>query len=944
MDEKTTEFSPSPEEMAPVEEAVEAVETEKTEKPKGKLALWLEKTGAGPWPLVLSFLLPFLIFGICLAVLGVYPAGNEQIINYDGWHQYYPFVMRLWEHFKEGTSLLYDWGMGMGTNFLSMLSYYGASPFNLLLIFVPVRDFRLLFMLFTVIRIGLAGLFMGLFLKKLIKPSWTVPFFALGYALSGYLMGYYWNNMWLDTVALLPLVMLGLVKLFREGRSSLYIITLAVSLFANYYIGWMVCIFCVMVFFALCVLDKVRWSDFWRKGLRFGVGSLLGGGLSAVMLLPAFFGLLNTVSTTDPVRMYVSFYESVMDLVAALTAFREPAVMDGLPNLATAAVLALFAFAFLWAKRIGFREKLVSFFFLLFLVFSMNFSVPNYFWHGMHYTNMIPYRFAFLFAFTVVVMAYVYFCRGLEGFDWIDGLGMLLFAGVVCFCAWRTFTSETVLVTAVLFSIGVVLCVLVAARLLPRGVTSAVLCAVLLFEGTAAAYFGTQAVGTTAYAEYFGDKKGEEISALVQRIEEKEGDSVDFGRTEVTQWRSLNDSCFYHYDGISQFASSANVNVATFLKELGMPADPGSNRFVYVHGTPLANTLLGVKYLIEQEGYLSDRDLICLSASSTEFVSALYEVQGFAGLGFLTEKGAGEFEFDPLSDPFEKQNALFRALTGLEGELFTKISPVEESHTNLDVGLVEGGLYYYAGDVVPEEEDPGRIFHFRYTAPVKGNVYVYADFPTSDYAQINNAYHNISEYPNLFSAGFFMENESFHLRAFPDEPNDGFFEGNFTLYVCVFNEALWQEGLARLKAGKMQITSFEDTAFTATVKAEKDSYLYTSVPMEREGAWTVLLDGEKAEVVPFTGAFVGIYVPAGEHTLEFSYTAEGFLPGLVISLASLILFVALAVFERKRKLFPEKPLPVTVPPAEESAAEGENAVEGEDHDAAEADEPDPQGD
>ena len=174
---------------------------------KGRFWHWVEKSGKGPLPLVPAFLLPFLIFCVCLALREIFPFGDRQILNFDGWHQYYPFLLKLWDHFHEGTSLLYDWSMGMGTNFLSMLSYYGSSPLNLALLFVKEREFRVLFTLLVALRIGLAGLFSGMFLRKIEKnPGWSIAFFSLGYALCGFLMGYYWNVMWLDAVALFPLI------------------------------------------------------------------------------------------------------------------------------------------------------------------------------------------------------------------------------------------------------------------------------------------------------------------------------------------------------------------------------------------------------------------------------------------------------------------------------------------------------------------------------------------------------------------------------------------------------------------------------------------------------------------------------------------------------------------------------------------------------------------
>lgn len=39
------------------------------------------------------------------------------------------------EKLQSFSSMLYSWDTGMGTNFISLLSYYAASPLNLLSVF-----------------------------------------------------------------------------------------------------------------------------------------------------------------------------------------------------------------------------------------------------------------------------------------------------------------------------------------------------------------------------------------------------------------------------------------------------------------------------------------------------------------------------------------------------------------------------------------------------------------------------------------------------------------------------------------------------------------------------------------------------------------------------------------------------------------------------------------
>ena len=57
------------------------------------------------------------------------------------------------------------------------------------------------------------------------------------YAFSGFMAAYNYNIMWLDCIWVLPLILLGLERLVKEGRWGLYCLTLAFSIFTNYLFG-----------------------------------------------------------------------------------------------------------------------------------------------------------------------------------------------------------------------------------------------------------------------------------------------------------------------------------------------------------------------------------------------------------------------------------------------------------------------------------------------------------------------------------------------------------------------------------------------------------------------------------------------------------------------------------------------------------------------------------
>ena len=155
-----------------------------------------------------------------------------------------------------------------------------------------LREF---FALLVLTKIGLAGLFFAVFLRTAFRRNEPalVPF-SMMYALCSFVAGYYWNIIWLDALALLPLMLAGMVSLLREGRFRLYTLALALSLLCNYYLSFFCCIFVGLSFFVWCICRWDGWKRFFRRFCRIALCTLLGVGMAAVLLLPTLYGLQNT--------------------------------------------------------------------------------------------------------------------------------------------------------------------------------------------------------------------------------------------------------------------------------------------------------------------------------------------------------------------------------------------------------------------------------------------------------------------------------------------------------------------------------------------------------------------------------------------------------------------------------------------------------------------------
>ena len=160
-----------------------------------------------------GFVIPAVVVAVSFAVNLVYPFGDHGVLIIDSLHQYLPFFTEFHEKLVNNESFLYSMGGGLGINFWATIAYYLASPMNFLLVLFPKRNMMDVMALFIVLKLGLCGCTFSWYLAYKEKGKSYFPvLFGTMYALSSFMIGYYFNLMWFDSIAMLPLVMLGMVS------------------------------------------------------------------------------------------------------------------------------------------------------------------------------------------------------------------------------------------------------------------------------------------------------------------------------------------------------------------------------------------------------------------------------------------------------------------------------------------------------------------------------------------------------------------------------------------------------------------------------------------------------------------------------------------------------------------------------------------------------------
>ena len=903
----------------------------KKESTNMKVPSPLKRKLSASLPQFLSFALPFLIVGAVFALAGVYPFGNGQIMASDGWHQYYPFLLTLREKLRTGGSLEYLRSIGMGTNYAPLYAYYLASPLNFLCVLWPEKFMVEFFTLMTMAKIAFAGYFFTFFLRTAYrKNEMSMAFFSLMYALCSWVGGYYWNIMWLDAFAVLPLLLAGMIRLLRDGRFRLYIFALALCLWSNYYVAFICCIFVLLCFFGYCICTWQGGRNFLQRFLSMAVCTLLGAGLTAVLLVPTLTAMQYTGSAEGTqfnllaMNLPKQFDGDLGDLgfggtltekvlPSLIPAFRrlfsrfltgyEPAAMTGLPNVFcgfTAVILSVFFFC---NKRISLREKLVSLGLLLFLVLSLIFRALDYVWHGFHFPNSIPYRFSFLVPFVLICMAYRSFCL-MEDFTYRK-LAVILPVSL-CFLV-SGYLLETmrlrVLVPTVAVLLGVIAFFCIHGKATSR---KRVLCArlllfaVILCEMTLSFALGVKKVDTSHRPSY--PLNGQEVQELLDYVEETDTDP--YYRIECSYPQTLNDGALNGYYGLSSFNSGANVNFLRFSRVFGFASDSENNRSDYYETSPFGNTLAGLKYLIDRDGtHRSSYNSLVTAVGNCN----LLQNNSYLSLGFMANR-----ELASYVSPTENHNALieqeilFHLATDLEEDLYKHLSPAELT-TEEDCSLTGSEQAYGFAFTKPESKTTAQ-FSVDYRVEEAGLLLSYLQMPGSDSVTVTRNEENLitcaSKVGVLLNLGDVEAGDLIRFTFTGRRVH----EGILTLDVALQNSPVYDLGMETLADETWVLTEASDTSLCGTVEAQEDGLFYSAIPYDP--GWRAYVDGEEVplaqtydpsrEAVLLTDALISFPLPEGTHTVELSYRSPGLPAGLLLTLLSATTLTILYLL-RKRK-------------------------------------------
>lgn len=830
------------------------------------------------FPYIAAFGLPFFICVIICIGNGVYPFGDNCILHIDMYHQYCPFFTEFLNKLQSGGSLQYSWNLGLGSDFVSLYAYYLASPLNFLILLCPKSHVIEFMTLLIILKISASGLTFFLYIRHHYKlvgkdgrmhKNQVIPaiVFSTAYALSGFVAAYSWDIMWMDCIALFPLIMIGLERLVQEKKAGLYYITLALCIFCNYYISIMICIFLVFAFVLLFFSQKKG------KGgavLRFGWYSLLAGASSAILLLPEIAVLSVSGSAEGGFPKTAEFYFNILAELgrgAAVTSVYTG--NDHWPNLYAGAFSLFLVWIYVLNRRISWKEKVPRIAMLAFFLVSFAENQLDYIWHGMHFPQALPGRQSFLYSFVLLSMGFAAVRKRKGTKIWHIAVAAIVSMMLLLLSGWygdETVTEPVSLVITALFicvyAVTFVLTKITGKKKRLAFAQFAVFVAVAeLAINMAATGFGT--TSRVAYTE----KQTDYENLLKTAKEDNEETGSGFYRVEDTERKTKNDDSLYGYASATIFSSLMNLDVSHLFQSLFM--EGGKNFYCYNGATPLSSSFFSVKYMLSDSALEESPYRTLIGGSGSSF---LYRNNYSLPLGFVMDEQAIANWTSSTADRMASLNSLTSAL-GAEGQMLYPATCVADANAgDTTIDIAEDG-YYYA-DYVSCTSDTLTVNR--------------SDGWTKQYSKTSHRY--------LIELGECKAGDEIHIL------NSNMESIEFQVYQL--NEKVVQQAFDTLNAQTMQLTDMTDRKIEGKIQVQNAGRLILSVPAD-EG-WTLYVDGKETEIEPLADALVGVHLEKGSYTIKLCYTTPGLKVGAGISLGAVILFLISACvrtgISRKREL------------------------------------------
>lgn len=805
----------------------------------------------------LSFIIPITIFLIANTLNNNFPIGEYTLSIYDGSLQHPGFLEIFKDSLLGNSSIFYSFSGALGYNFFATFIYYLASPLNLFSIFFKTEYYVIFYSILSYIKIGLCGLTMSILLNYFNKNKKCNIIFSCCYALMAYNIVYYSNYMWIDSVIMCPLVILGIEKLINDNKKVFYLVSLTLSILFNFYIGYMICIFSVIYFIYKHLSNNVKNNNIIKD---FTILSILSGLISSIFLIPVAFELFNGKTDLYNNSIQTNYFSFSLDFFnsfyrLSIGAFNNADISYGEPNIYSSIFVVTLVLLFFFNKKIEFKEKIIVLSIISFYLLCFSFNLFDYAWHFFQRPIWFPNRYTFTFSIFLILIAYKSFTN-LNGIS----LNKKLFITYICLiliiiasAIFNDIYKEPIRIISLLFSI-MLLFLYISLFIVKPKKTYMLLFVFIFLELTINTFFTLKNLSYNNTVEY-KISEAQSIKTDLSYIKDNE-----FYRLELNNDAIHNNGALFNYNGINYFNSLRNGNVMNFLEnKLGVKVIDDC-RISYNSYNILFNSLFGVKYFdgTSDEYYFKsiyDKNRI------------IYENDLTLPLIFTGNNKNIELKNKDYFNNYEK---IFNSYINDNIDFINNDFKIQLKNVK-----VKNNKYTKTND---ENEIKYSIKTYKAGWIMFNNKEIVNNLNPTILINEKNINYNTSKYTPVYI------NKNDYIEIKYQIKNEKINKNDLDLYFINYEE--FKSIIDKINLNKVNYKVIKDNKIEFNTNYKNKKTILTTIPYEK--GWQIYVDGKRINKNKNLDTFLSFEIDSGKHDIKLVYIPSGLIIGSIISLLSII--------------------------------------------------------
>lgn len=814
---------------------------------------------------------------------------------------------------------MWDMSVGYGADIIVTFNWMTlGDPLNLLAVFFSADKTEYLYGFLAILRLYLAGLafsMFGLYQKneKLPVLGGSLIYAFCGFALFAGVRDVYF----MSPMIYLPLLFIGVDKIFKKEKPCLFILITALAGITNFYYFFMltiwVFIYGVYRYFMLFKKDGLKLSQIGGWILKCTGYYMVGVSMAAVLLVPIIMQLLSSERFAN--QDYVPLLYSFDYYWKLLVRFISTESMEAWTHLGFAPVCLTGIIILFLKKDKKYLPYKISFLMcVLFLMIPLVGSLMN---AGSYVVNRWVWAFAMLVAYIFVKIWPEFFTLNNKEKLWIIFLDICY----VILCMLRTeFRTTQLMVMAVILLIGV-LAVLAGDYLgqykkFWKYLLFGCVCLGVMANGILRfAWFGSN------YVAGFVDS-GRAWNLIHDNLPSRElenmPDSAVVRYDSIGELEPMYNTAMNHgLNSTNFYFSLADGTITRYFDDLNVNVEM-EHRYKGVDERTMLERLAGVKYCIAGKEslvfvpYGYDKEIV----DTEQFV--IFENENALPIGYTYDSYMASEEYEKLP-AVRKQQALMQCAVLDVDEadmILTKAEPVYSEDTLAFTLEAEDGIEIFDDRI--QVTDTNAKVKLQIEAPQNSEIYllltgiVYENVDDSDseqseviyvrdncikkqilYSPEHPFYHGRDDY--MINLGY--SDQTDELAAYIQFSKPGIYNLD---ELQVIGQSMEQvdEQTSVLAEESLENIIIDSNKICGALTVSDDKIFCIAVSYSK--GWKAYVDGVETEVKCVNGVYNGVEVAPGEHEIVLKYRTPGLFTGVLLFVIGIGSFLGIMVYWRRK--------------------------------------------